>query len=421
MSNYLAVATVTATLQRILQASVQGDVDGVRVTTLPPSQIGNGTPQTGINLFLYHVTRNTAFSNADAAPLRAKGTPIKRQAVLDLHYMMSFYGNDAELEPQRLLGSVTRTFNDRASLLPEAILETIADPSFRFLADSDLANQIQQINIYPIDLSLDDLSKTWSVFFQTGYLLSLVYRVTVVTIEGDHSWQRALPVRERGTVGIIPFPNQPLVEQVVAAGGIWEPILTTSMLHIRGKQLQGATTLVRLGGFEVTPTEVSDSQLTLSFASLPVTALQAGIQSLQVIHRYAARNTRSNTSSVESNAMPFVLRPTIRQAQVSQTKGSGDDLRSAVLTVQVDVIVGVKQRVVVALNEWSIVAAVAYQFSAASRPTDTDTVTIPLQEIKPGAYLLRLQIDGAESILSVDLNPESSTFNWYISPKIEIP
>ncbi len=136
MSNYLAIATVTATLQRLLQAAVQVDVDGARVTTVQPGQIGSGTPETGINLFLYQVSRNPALKNSDTVTARMKGNPVKRQTAIDLYYMVSFYGNDTELEPQRLLGSVIRTFNDRPSLTTDSIQETIADSSFRFLADS---------------------------------------------------------------------------------------------------------------------------------------------------------------------------------------------------------------------------------------------------------------------------------------------
>jgi Pvc16 N-terminal domain len=130
VSNYLAVATVTAILQRILQSAVQLDIDGVRVTTLQPRNIGNGTPETGINLFLYHVARNPALNNADVTPFRSKGTPIKRQAAVDLYYMVSFYGNDTELIPQRLLGSVVRTFNDYSTVSVEAIQEALADPTY---------------------------------------------------------------------------------------------------------------------------------------------------------------------------------------------------------------------------------------------------------------------------------------------------
>lgn len=40
MSNYLAIATVTATLQRTLQQSLQIDVEGARVTTNRPENTG---------------------------------------------------------------------------------------------------------------------------------------------------------------------------------------------------------------------------------------------------------------------------------------------------------------------------------------------------------------------------------------------
>ena len=40
MSNHLAIATVTATLQRLLQSAIQGDVEGARVTTVRPDAIG---------------------------------------------------------------------------------------------------------------------------------------------------------------------------------------------------------------------------------------------------------------------------------------------------------------------------------------------------------------------------------------------
>lgn len=422
MSNYLAIATVTATLQRLLQAAAQMDVDGVRVTTVQPGQIGRGTPETGINLFLYQVSRNPALKNADSVPARTKGNPVKRQTAIDLYYMISFYGNDTELEPQQLLGSTIRTFNDRPSLSCEAIQETIADSSFRFLANSNLAAQVQQITINPVDLSLDDLSKAWSTFFQTTYLLSVTYRVTMVTIEGEESLKKALPVRERRFGGSVPFSYQPVIEQVVSEAGKLEPIVATTTLQIHGKQLQSHTTQVRIGGFEVTPAQVTETQITLPLATLPVDCLRAGIQGVQVIHRipaHAATEYRSDRL-VESNAIPMILRPTITAMHITDPTEQGDDLRSALLTVQVDVMVGIKQRVVLIMNEWSIDNPVGYQFEAESRTADTDTIAINLQAVKPSAYLLRLQIDGAESLLSVDTDPTSPTFNWYSDPKVQI-
>ncbi|MEX0269733.1 DUF4255 domain-containing protein [Leptolyngbyaceae cyanobacterium UHCC 1019] len=420
MSNYLAIATVTATLQRILQAFVQEDVDGMRVTTLPPGQIGNGTPETGINLFLYQVSRNAALKNTDTLSNRTKGTPVKRQAVLDLHYMISFYGNETELEPQRLLGSVIRTFSDRPVLLPNVIQETISDSSFRFLADSDLADQIQQVTITPVDLSLDDLSKVWSTFFQAPYRLSVTYKVTMVTIEGEDSLKKALPVRDRNFGSILPFPAQPVVEQVCSELGKLEPIGATTTLQIIGKQLQNSITQVRLGGFEATPTHTSDSQIIVPLTAFPIDSLRAGVQGLQVIHRQRTPTLPERLCVLESNAIPIVLRPTIQHIQVTNLQGQGDDLRSALLTIQTDMMVGMKQRVVLVMNEWAIAQPMGYQFEATPRTADTHAIAIPIETVKSGAYLLRLQVDGAESLLSIDLDPNSPTFNWYSSPKVQI-
>lgn len=430
MSNYLAIATVTATLQRTLQAAVQGDVEGARVTTVRPGNMGSGTPETGVNVFLYQVSRNPALNNADATPMRTKGLPVKRQAALDLYYMLSFYGNDVELEPQRLLGSIVRTLNDNNIFSAEAIRETVADSTFTFLMESNLADQVQQVLIVPQDVSLEDLSKAWSVF-QTPYLLSTIYKVTVVMIEGDEVGRRALPVRDRGLGGMVPFPSQPVVDQVIAQSGRFDPILAQTTLLIRGRQLKGTMTQVRIGGIEVTPIDVSDTDIILPLASIPPEALRAGAQGLQVIHRVAtgvnsvaASQSGSQPGSqyraIESNVAPFVLRPTLKTIEVVNWQDQDEHIRSVDLIIEANLIIGVKQRVVVALNEWTIDDPATYLFDAALRDTDTYQITVPIPAVKPGEYLVRLQVDGAENQLTIDQDPESHTFNWYNGPRVVI-
>ncbi|MCU0567162.1 MAG: DUF4255 domain-containing protein [Oculatellaceae cyanobacterium Prado106] len=424
MSNYLAIATVTASLQRLLQAAVQRDVEGARITTVRPGNVsGSGTPESGVNLFLYQLSRNAALNNADATPFRSKGTPIRRQAALDLFYMVSAYGNETELEPQRLLGSVIRTLNDQPCLTDSMIRETANDSTFRYLADSNLADQIQQALIIPINMNLEDLSKTWSVFFQTPYLLSMVYKVMVVMVDGDEPAKRALPVRDRNMAGMVPFPNHPVVEQVISNSGRFNPILSDSTLMIRGKQLKGSSTRVRIAGVEVNPIEVKDQEILVSLTEVPAEFLRAGVQNLQVIHQIATGlppAAQTPYRNLESNAAPFVLRPTVVGIQVTDQTGGGDEPRSATLTVQVNLPIGVKQRVVIALNEWTIDEPKIYLFEALPRTRDTDEMIIPVTDIKAGEYLLRFQVDGAESQLGVDVNPDSPTFNWYNSPRAVI-
>lgn len=89
MSNHLAIATVTATLQKIIKAAIQADISGATVTTVKPGASGGGgTPETGVNLYLYQVAPNPAWRNADLRTRRPKGELIKQgQAGLDLYYI----------------------------------------------------------------------------------------------------------------------------------------------------------------------------------------------------------------------------------------------------------------------------------------------------------------------------------------------
>ena len=53
-----------------------------------------------------------------------------------------------------------------------------------FLADADLADQVELVKLSPTPLSLEEMSKLWGVL-GTPYLLSLTYTATVVLIEAD--------------------------------------------------------------------------------------------------------------------------------------------------------------------------------------------------------------------------------------------
>ncbi|MEO1403195.1 MAG: DUF4255 domain-containing protein [Cyanobacteria bacterium J06635_1] len=430
MSNHLAIATVTATLQRLLQSAIQRDVDGARVTTLKPNNIGSSTPESGINVFLYQVTPNSALRNGDTAAFRSKKGPVRRQSSLDLYYMLSAYGNETELEPQRLLGSIVRTLSDKTVLTPDMINGAIADAAF--LTDSDLTAQPQQITINPVEMDTDELSKVWSTFFQAPYSLSLVYKVMAVVIDGEASAQRALPVREARFGGIMPFPHQPMIEKVLAQTGAQTPIDADTSIRILGRQLQGPRTCVKVGATEIVPKSVSYTEIVLSLQDAPRESLRAGIQTTQVLH-YSSdpppsaqkQSTQKQSGQkaivpVTSNAQPFVLRPTLTAVQVADVEGIDDDPRTGTLTISTQLPVGAAQRAVIALNEWSVETPTTYLFEAPPRQADTHSLVIPFDGVKPGDYLIRLQIDGADSLLRVDTDPNSKTFNWFNSPRVTI-
>ncbi len=195
MSNYLAIATVTAAISRTLQAAVGADVPGAVVTTVRPDGPGSGVPDTGVNIFLYQVTPNAHWRNNDLPTRRPDGTLVQRpQVALDLHYLLSFYGNEVNLEPQRLLGSTIRTLHAKPVLTRQDIQNTVN--AIGFLSDSNLAEEVELVKFVPLSLNLEELSKLWSVFFQTTYVLSVAYQASVVLISADQRPTVAQPVRE---------------------------------------------------------------------------------------------------------------------------------------------------------------------------------------------------------------------------------
>ena len=193
MSNHLAIATVTTALVRYLQGAVGADVGNAVVTTVRPDGPASGVPQVGVNIFLYQVTPNTAWRNHDLPTRRADGGLTQRpQIALDLHYLLTFYGDETLLEPQRILGSAVRALHARPLLTRQEIRSAVAATAF--LTGSDLADEIETVKFSPQPLTLEELSKLWSVLFQTTYTLSMAYDASVVLISADSQPAMAQPV-----------------------------------------------------------------------------------------------------------------------------------------------------------------------------------------------------------------------------------
>jgi hypothetical protein len=430
MSNHLAIATVTAALQTIIQEGIRTDVPGSRVTTVRPDHSASSALEVGVNIFLYQVTPNPAWRNADLHTRRPKGDLIKHgQAGLDLHYLMTFYGNEQELEPQRLLGSTVRTLVDQPILTPEMIQGTIANPTLSFLANSTLEDQIQLVRFIPSSITTEDLSRIWSIFFQTPYSLSLAYQGTAVLIQGDKPGRLPLPVRHYQYYAMV-IPGQPKIDQVTP-NGIKQPVTRDSTLDIRGQRLLEKVTHIRIGetiatlrsldnNEEIERTKIengetiillkqehlTDTRIILNLSL--VLTIRAGMQALQILHPPASA----------SNAVPLVICPTIQNETIGSINNlhqSDDRTYSGEVEVQTDVLVGEAQKVFLLLN--SILDHThSYIFTANSRNQDTNTPTFAIRSVRSGEYLMRLKIDGAESPLNVD-----EVTNRYVSPKLLVP
>jgi hypothetical protein len=422
MSNYLAVATVTATLRRSLQAAIDTEevVPGAKVGTGRPEGTENGTPRAGVNIFLYQVTPNAAWRNTDLPTRDVDGSLRRRpQVALDLHYLLTFYGDESTLQPQLLLGSVVRTLHARPVLTRKMVEDTLADPLFGFLRESNLADSVELVKFTPSSLSLEDLSKLWSVFFQTPYALSVAYQGTVVLIESEAEPHTALPVRTRNVYAVA-F-RQPTIERIMSRADDDEPILADQPILARytlvlaGKHLRGELTRVRIDEEEIEPEEIEDEQI-----SVPLPRdLRSGVHRVQVV-QYAQMGTPPTPHrAFESNVVSFVLCPKIT-ASVTSVQGTGDEPRSADIRVNFDPEVGRSQRVVLMLDEYrppSNRAAHAYSFTVPPREEtdETDVIHVRVTDVRPGTYLVRVQVDGARSPLRFN-----SQLDRYDLPRVTI-
>ena len=76
-------------------------------------------------------------------------------------------------------------------------------------------------------------------------------------------------------------------------------------------------------------------------------------------------------------------------------------VHSADVTVDLRPDVGVDQRVLLLLNEQTATDPDAYTFPATPLTADSGTVVFPVRRVRAGTYLVRVQVDGAESRLDV--------------------
>ncbi|MEU8862436.1 DUF4255 domain-containing protein [Streptomyces umbrinus] len=208
MSNALAIAHVTQALALLIEANLQPEIDmAVKVEPRKPSADPPAEPT--ITVFLYQVTPNTSQRNNDLPTRASDGTLLKRAAAaLDLHFLISAYGEESELVGQRLIGSVVRTLHE-IPVLPKDIIELAGEKPY--LAGSDLAEAAQRVRFSPTVMDIDETSKLWGMLHQTPYTLSVVYQAALVFIEGRDVPVAAKPV-ERSAVRVLPFgaPGAPV-------------------------------------------------------------------------------------------------------------------------------------------------------------------------------------------------------------------
>jgi Pvc16 N-terminal domain len=449
MSNYKAIAVVTAALRNRLTALCNGVLSAATVTTLRPDMAGAELPTVGVNIFLYQVTPNAALRNADLPTRRGDGTTVKHPtAAIDLHYLLSFYGHDQNFETQILLGSVVGNLHADPSLSrneleqvfsatalgtpgaggvavqgDQTIAELTVPNQAASFDPSGLADAVDLVRFTPTELSLEELSKLWSVFLDTPYVLSAVYQAGPVLIEdaAEAVAAPALPVMLPPRVHAHPFGAvMPTIEQVYpTATGPGAPITSDSTtLSIVGAFFTGASysTNVIIDGTTIaapTPGASTPQQLRQTIRDVPMPmALQIGPHNIQVTQQLTSpANASGPQPPIVSNVAGFVLQPKI--ASILSSSSTRD------ISVAIEPAVGAEQTVQLLLNlqnppapsPGTSNASGAYVLEAGAPQPDGSYVVATTglvggnlpsgkYDLPSGTYFARVQVAGIESPLT---------------------
>lgn len=171
MTRSSVMALVTATLHELVSVAVKDAVPGAEIKVQAPRAASPGV-RAETSIYCYQVSPNQSFRSA-SLPLRdpAGGQQREDCVALDMRFVISFFGEEAyasERMAEAVVGQLDlfpRITNDVVATFAKAALAG-APPQPRLIRPVDLT---------PEYLSLEELSKLWTVFHQVAHRLSVQY------------------------------------------------------------------------------------------------------------------------------------------------------------------------------------------------------------------------------------------------------
>ncbi|MBK5124384.1 DUF4255 domain-containing protein [Burkholderia sp. R-69980] len=421
MSDFLAVAGVTAVLRRTLhdalgQAALPAPLGTATITALPPDRIKIGADEKlQLNIFLYRLSTNTGWCNEGLPSRDYQGNRIANPPLaLNLHYMMSVYGPNA-FDGEMLLAWAMQVWHENPVLtrgaVQLALTETanpLAQPTLeeQSVATTTLADQIELIKLVPEPLTIEDLSKLWMAF-QVSYRLTAAYQASVVLIQSKDAVKYA-PLVQKRHVKAIPW-EQSVIDDVSPA-----IVNAGDILTLRGRNFIGdtpANTGVSFdGGTPVPPAQLQGNALRVQVPN----TLPAGVRTITVRQSIALGVPATPHVGSTSNLATFMMAPTVLSPLAGTFKAG------TTITVQTDVQIGRQQQVSLVLGT----AELDIDMRPSSGPASSASVDIPIPAdfayVTPLANVpLYLRVDGAQSKLYVDQDNTHPTFGQLV-PQIEV-
>jgi hypothetical protein len=390
MSNPLALAAVTLTLQSILNGViVDPDLTDTTITILPPDKARGNNNANQLNLFLYQVLPNAAWRNQNIPSQVVPGETGNPPLALTLHYLLTAFGRDNDTTlpfGHQLLGRAMSIFYDHAVLGPDEIRAATSAS----LPTSDLDRQVERVRITLQPMSLEEISKLWSGLV-TQYRLSVGYEVSVALIDSTLPKRTPLPVLTRGAGDKGVISQASLIPPFPAIDAIEFPNRQTAAhlgdtLILTGNHLDGTSIGIAFSHpLLIAPIEVppqAGSTATTVRVALPNSPANwpAGFWTVRVLVQRSGDTFRRAT-----NQLPMALAPAITIAPPSAAGPS------ITYTVTCSPEVRPEQRAALLLGDQEI--------EAQAHTAQTATLTFQAQNVTAGDYFVRLRVDGVDSLL----------------------
>ena len=428
MSGPLAIAAVTAVLKDLLTMGLlEHDLSSIgsyAVTALPPDRISTGTDEPNqLNLFLYHLTpnlgwRNEGLPSRDARGNRSANAPL----ALDLHYLLTAYGA-ADLNAEVLLGFAMQMLHESQTLTRGKLRQVLGTPSpFGSLSALDLADQIETIKISPVYLNTEELSKMWTAM-QSRYRPTMAYTVSVVLIQANEAVSAPPPVLKRGKDDIGPTvlgaPPPSLARILPAASDLLPAMRLGDELRLVGAGLdvQGALSvmfdndkaaLVRA----LSPVPPAESrQLTVRLPD-PATDPAAMHEWAIGMYSVAVLVSAPGQPSWPTNSVPIALAPRISISPASAPAGD------VTLTVVCAPRLQPRQHAGTRLLFGPYTLA-PDSVTTPVLDTEPTTLTFVAKAAPAGTYLVRLRVDGIDS-LPIVVSGSPARFDFDPSQKVNL-
>jgi len=429
MSNALAIAAVTAALKDLLNDGLLNhdlsSVGSFSVTASPPDRVTTGQMEPNqLNLFLYQVTANLGWRNADLPSRSSNGTArlTNPPLALDLHYMLTAYGAQ-DLNAEILLGYAMQLLHETPVLTRDQLRTVLGGVSpvdgsilpspFGTLSALDLADQVEMIKISPVFLSTEELSKMWTAM-QARYRPTMAYLVSVVLIQATDPIRAAPPVLKQGKDDTGPVavaaPVPALTGVRVLASDRLPAMRLGDDLLITGSSLDS-------GGALTAVFENSDAALAQEVPATPSTS-PAGVivhvpsvaDDANALNEWAAGmytvrlRVADPQTSLPSNRVPIALAPLITISPLSAPAGD-----TITLTCTPRLVDEQPTQTVVLFGSQSVTPASIDTPADTSKPT---TVTFDVPPVATGIYLVRLRVNGIDSLpIVVSGSPPKLSFD----------